>query len=100
MASGHHGRWGRVTAGKLREEGARCLIAINASKRWKGGEAEQVRPELRRRATGRGRGRKGEEEGEGDADRWRPGVSDSQEKEKGEGKTGRCGEELSGPLGC
>jgi hypothetical protein len=26
MADGHHGRWGRVTAGKLREEGAWRLL--------------------------------------------------------------------------
>jgi hypothetical protein len=61
---------------------------------------EQAQPELRRHATGRGRGWKGEEEGEGGADRWGLGVSDSQEKGKREGKAGRYGERLSGPLGC
>jgi hypothetical protein len=65
MAGGHHGRWGRVTVGKLREEGARRLIAINASKRWKGAREKRSRRDrscggARPGGAGEGKGKKKE----------------------------------------
>jgi hypothetical protein len=85
MAGGHHGRWGRVTEGKLREEGG---AAINCHKtRLKGGkEGEGALAGAARAAAARIRAEqrkeRGREEGEGGADRWDRLVSGSREKKK------------------
>jgi hypothetical protein len=57
-----------------------------------------VRPELRRRNRAEQRKGKGGGRRRG-ADRWGPGVSDRGEKEKRKGAAGRCGWEVSGPVG-
>jgi hypothetical protein len=100
MAGGHHGRWGRVTAEKLREEGG---AAINCHKtRLKGGkEGEGARAGAARAVAAciraERRKERGREEGEGGADRWDRHVSGSREKRQ-------CGrgplrERESGPVG-
>jgi hypothetical protein len=62
------------------------------------GEAEQARPVLRRRATGRGRGKKGEEE-EGGLTDGAPMSATAGKKKRREGDAGRCGEGVNGLVG-
>jgi hypothetical protein len=94
MAGGHRGEWGRVTAGELREEGARRLIAIKREQKMEGEArgAEQARSELRQRATGRSRGRKVGGRKEREVPTGGTGLSATQEKKKRRaGEAGHCG---------
>jgi hypothetical protein len=94
MAGGHHRRWGRVTAGKLREEGAWRLISINTSERWKGAQEKRSRRSRScgdARPSGAGEG-KGERRGR-KAPTGGPRVSAThKKKKKKKGKRATAGE--------
>jgi hypothetical protein len=89
MAGGHHGEWGRVTAGRI-EGGGGAAINCHKMQEKEGrgrGRSGAVTARLRRRAAERSRGKEGEEEGREGADRRAPGVSGCEKKGKREKET-------------